>query len=68
MVATAGNELSDNSTLANSLAYGNINDNNYIEFVIGSESPVSLGLLYNLSSYNRVNVSSFSLPPGFGDI
>ena len=61
MVATAGNELSDNSTLANSLAYGNINDNNYIEFVIGSESPVSLGLLYNLSSYNRVNVSSFSL-------
>ena len=61
MVASLGKELNDNSTLTNAIAYGNVVDNEYIEFNLGNETEVSLGMLYNLESYDRYNISRFSL-------
>ena len=61
MVASLGTELSDNSSLSNALAYGNVVDNEYIEFALADETQVSLGMLYNLESYDRYNISRFSL-------
>ena len=60
MVATIGSELSDNNSLNNALAHANFNSNS-IEFILAEETEVSLGILYNLGSYERRNISRFSL-------
>ena len=61
MVATLGDELSSNSTLSSALAYASLAKSSYIEFTLGQETEVSLGILYNLSTYARCNFSKFSL-------
>ncbi|MDD6783360.1 MAG: DUF5013 domain-containing protein [Prevotellaceae bacterium] len=61
LVATAGNELATNDDVKSSLAYTALSDGASIEFILGRETEVSLGVLYNFDSYARFNIQSFSL-------
>ena len=61
LVATLGNELSTNSTLGSSLAHASIANASSIDFVLGQDTQVSLGILYNLSSYSLCNFTKFTL-------
>lgn len=60
-VATAGSELSDNSNYTNALAYKSIADGQEIEFVLSKETEVSLGMLYNIGSYDTYIIDEFKL-------
>lgn len=61
LVANLGSELSTNETLTNSLAYTPLATEASIDFILGEETEVSLGVLYNLRSYARFNIQSFTL-------
>lgn len=61
IVATPGSELSVNDNLNKSLAYTALSDGSSVEFVLGEETEVSLGVLYNFDGYARYNISAFSL-------
>lgn len=61
LVATAASELSTNEQLSSSLAHTSLKDGATIEFILGKETEVSLGMIYNLDSYARFNIRSLSL-------
>ncbi|MCH5178104.1 MAG: DUF5013 domain-containing protein [Prevotellaceae bacterium] len=61
IVATLGDELSDNANIGNALAYSALADNQAIEFTLVEDTEVSLGVLYNMTSYSRQNFQAFRL-------
>lgn len=61
IVATTGSELSTNSNYLNALASASILDTKEIEFMLGTDTEVSLGLIYNFASYDRYEISEFQL-------
>ena len=61
VIATLGSELSDNSNFSQSLAHKGIQEGKTIEFTLGAESVVSLGMLFNFGTYNRYLISEFTL-------
>lgn len=61
IVASLGSELSDNNNLKNAIDYGSVLDNQYVEFSLGEDTEVSLGILYNMNNYSRLNFQKFSL-------
>ena len=61
IVATLGDELSTNSTLNTSLAHANVVNTTGIDFLLGQDTQVSLGILYSMTSYSRCNFTKFTL-------
>ena len=61
LVATASSELSTTATLAKSLAHTPLDATASVSFTLSEETEVSLGVLFNLSTYSRLCIQEFKL-------
>lgn len=61
VVANIGSELCSNSNYKSALATASILDSKEINFMIGTDTEVSLGINYNFASYDKYEISEFQL-------
>lgn len=59
--ACVGSDGPNVGNMGSCLAYKDIADGKEIEFLIGGDTEVSLGMIYNFATYDRYNITQFNL-------